>query len=164
MQIEMVGRNAIGKGSRMKRVNAKVIVPILMAVMAVVFIYLGVFKYGFWDQVNGPKPGFFPVLIGGVLLLTSIIALFQVKKEEGPKLDKLEIMVIAGCLGIVVISYVIGLIPSCVLYLILWLKIFEKCSWIATLKVTIIVSALVIGVFVLWLQVPFSWGIFEMFL
>lgn len=148
----------------MQRVNAKVIVPIVMALMAIVFICLGLFKYGFWDNVNGPEPGFFPVIIGAILLFTSILALFQARKEKAPTIDKLEVLVIAGCLVIIVLSYVIGLIPSCILYLILWLKLFEKCSWKSTLKVTVIVSALVIGVFLLWLQVPFSWGVFDMFL
>ncbi len=148
----------------MQKVNAKIIVPIGMAVMAIIFIYLGFFHYGFWDNVNGPEAGFFPTIIGIILFFTSLLALYQSRKAEAPKIDKLELMVIGGCLGIIVSSYAIGLIPSSVLYMILWLKVFEKCSWKSTLKVSAIVSVIVIGVFVFWLQVPFTWGIFDQFL
>lgn len=148
----------------MQKVNTKVIVPVAMAVMAIVFIYLGVGKYGFWDSINGPKPGFFPTIIGVILLFTSILALYQNRKELAPKLDKLEMMVIGGCLGLVLCSYLIGLIPSAMLYMLLWLKVFEKCSWKSTLQVTGVMSAIVIGVFVMWLQVPVPWGIFEIIL
>lgn len=148
----------------MVNIKGKFLIPIGMLIMAIVFVYLGLFKYGFWDNVNGPEAGFFPTIIGVILLIMSIVAIFQSVKEEEPTIDKLEVMVVLGCLGLILVSYAIGLVPSCILYVIVWLKLFEKSSWKSTLMVTGVVGSLIIGVFVLWLQVPFSWGLFDYFL
>ncbi len=45
------------------------------------------------------------------------------------------------------------------LYLLFWLRIMEKYPWRTTLTVTLILSAIVYGVFVVWLAVPFPKGV-----
>ena len=145
----------------MQILKGKYLIPTFMALMAIVFIYLGLTKYGFWDNVNGPRPGFFPTIIAIILLGISLLALYQAKREEEAKIDKLEMAVVMGCLALILVSYIIGFIPSCLLYMIVWLKGFEKCTWKSTLQVTGVIAVIVISVFVFWLQVPFPWGIFD---
>ena len=63
--------------------------------------------------------------------------------------------------GIFAVTFLIGLLPTLFLYVILWLKIFEKESWKNTILVLMVTAAISIGVFYLWLGVQFPMGVFE---
>ena len=97
-----------------------------------------------------------------VLLATSLLCLVQVLrgKEAAPVYNKNELMVILGGGGIIIGCYVIGLILSCLLYLFLWLKVIEKASWKAVIVIEVFMAALILGVFVFWMQVQFPMGLF----
>ena len=56
-------------------------------------------------------------------------------------------------------TFLIGLIPSAGLYVIVWLRWYEKFTWKTTLIAFAVIMAIVVGCFVLWLQVPFPRGI-----
>ncbi len=47
-----------------KKITSKMLIPIVTAIIAIVFIYFGITKYGFMHEVRGPLPGFFPTIIG----------------------------------------------------------------------------------------------------
>ena len=125
----------------MKKIGTKQIVPLVLAVFAVVFAVVGFTQLGFWEDVDGPQPGFFPA-----------------------RYERDEMMVIAGGAGIIAGSFIIGLLPSCYLFVILWLKVFEKTGWKETLIVLAVCMAISIGVFRMWLGVHFPMGLFEAFL
>lgn len=149
----------------MKRIHSKQIIPIITAIIAIVFLTVGITQLGFWDAHEGPKPGFFPSIIATVMLLTSILAFFQSLKDTvKADYNKHEFLVIAAGAGVIAASFLIGLVPSCLLFVVLWLKIFEKESWKITLIVLAVISAIVIGVFVLWLGIQFPMGVFENFM
>ena len=59
---------------------------------------------------------------------------------------------------------VIGLILSCLVYLVLWLKLVEHAPWKHVIIIEAILAAIIIGVFVVWLQVQFPMGLFEFIL
>ena len=101
------------------------------------------------------------IIIAVVLLATSILCLVQVLrgKEPAPVYNKNELMVILGGGGIIIGCYVIGLILSCLLYLFLWLKVIEKASWKAIIIIEVFMAALILGVFVFWMQVQFPMGL-----
>ena len=61
-------------------------------------------------------------------------------------------------IAIILLTNVIGMLPTLALFVILWLKVLEKASWKTTLIILVIVMAIVIGVFVLWLGVRFPNG------
>ena len=104
----------------MKRIGTKQIVPLLLAVFAVVFAVIGFTQLGFWSDVDGPMPGFFPAIMAIVMFLTSIVSFFQsLKDKEAARYERNELLVIAGGAGIIVGSYIIGLLPSCYLFIIL---------------------------------------------
>ena len=116
--------------------------------------------FGFWE--GQPTAAFFPIIIAVVLLATSLLCLVQVLrgKEAAPVYNKNELMVILGGGGIIIGCYVIGLILSCLLYLFLWLKVIEKASWKAIIIIEVFMAALILGVFVFWMQVQFPMGLF----
>lgn len=146
----------------MKKFGSKQIVTILLAAVAILFMVVGLTQLGFWDPVNGPMPGFFPSIMATVMLLMCILSFIQSFKEEGEvKYEKDELLVIAGGAGIIAGSFIIGLLPSCYVFIVLWLKVFEKSSWKATLIVLAVCMAISIGVFRIWLGVHFPMGLLE---
>lgn len=149
----------------MKSIQTKFFIPIATALVGIVFLFLGVTELGFWDSVNGPGPGFFPSLVSVVIILTSILAFFQSLKdgETGAPYKKEELLVVAAGACIIAGSFIIGLLPSCFAFVLLWLKVHEKAPWKATLIVTAIVAFIAVGVFAVWLGVAFPMGIFENF-
>lgn len=140
--------------------NSRALIPIATAIIAAIFIGVGLKDFGFLD--NQPTAAFFPIIIAVVLLATSILCLVQVLrgKEPAPVYNKNELMVILGGGGIIIGCYVIGLILSCLLYLFLWLKVIEKASWKAIIIIEVFMAALILGVFVFWMQVQFPMGLF----
>lgn len=149
----------------MNKFGTKQIVPILTAIMGVVFAVIGFTQLGFWDHVDGPKPGFFPSIMAGVMVLASILAFVQsFKEDKKAKYYKEELLVIIGGAAIYAGTFIVGLLPMCYLYVVLWLKAFEKESWKNTLIVLAVIIAITIGVFYLWLGIQFPMGLLENYL
>lgn len=149
----------------MKKIGTKQIVPLVLAAFAVIFAVVGFTQLGFWKGADGPQPGFFPAIMAMVMFLASIASFFQsLKDEKRAVYHKDELMVIAGGAGIIAGTFIIGLLPSCYLFVVLWLKVFEKSGWKETLIVLAVCMAISIGVFRLWLGVHFPMGLFEAFL
>lgn len=142
------------------RFNSRAAIPIATAIVAAVFIGVGLKDFGFWE--GQPTAAFFPIIIAVVLLATSLLCLVQVlrSKEAAPIYNRNEFMVILGGGGIIIGCYVIGLILSCLLYLFLWLKFVEHAAWKAIIIIEVFMAALILGVFVFWMQVQFPVGLF----
>lgn len=135
------------------------VIPFCGIIMSAVFIYLGVSKYGFWDEFKGPLPGFFPTLIAILMLGASVLALFSSRKEETVSWTLDNWILPLSVIGIFLATWVIGLLLSLAIFVLVWLRKFEKCSWKTTLIVFGVVAVIVVGAFVLWLGVPFPRGI-----
>ena len=133
--------------------DSRAFVPIATAILSLVFIGVGLNKFGFWD--GQPTPAFFPTIIAVVLFATSLMCLVQELRsnQASPSYNKNELCVIVGC-------WVIGLIPSCLLYLLLWLKAVERTPWKVVILIEVFMAVLIIGVFVIWMQVQFPMGLF----
>lgn len=141
------------------KIGSKQIIPIVSGAVAVLFIWLGISEFGFWHEIHGPRPGFVPTIVGVLLLAISLLALFQSLKDVKAVYPKENWMVVLGGAAIILGTYIFGLIPSCIAYVVVWLKAFEKASWKDTIIVTAVIASIAIGVFVLWLGVPFPKGI-----
>ena len=78
------------------RFNSRALIPIVTAIIAAVFIGVGLKDFGFWE--GQPTAAFFPIIIAVVLLATSLLCLVQVLrgKEPAPVYNKNELMVILG--------------------------------------------------------------------
>lgn len=146
----------------MKKFGTKQIIPLAMAAIGVIFAGIGFIQLGFWNSVDGPMPGFFPSIMAIVMVFASILSFVQSLKEEGkPEYKKEELLVIGAGAGIFAATFVIGLLPTIFIFVILWLKLFEKESWKNIIIVLLVVAAIAIGVFYLWLGVQFPMGLFE---
>ena len=135
------------------------IIPIVTAVMSIAFIWLGLNKYGFWHPTKGPLPGFVPVVIAVGMLLASILAFVFSFREEAPVFPVANWLVPLSVACIIGATFLIGLIPSVAIYVLVWLRAYEKCTWKTTLITFAAIMAVVIGCFVLWLGVPFPKGL-----
>ena len=134
-------------------------IPLAMAAMAGVFHWLGLAEYGFWNDSKGPMSGFFPVVIAAALLLASVATFFQSFAEKRPNLPVMNWLPAMGVVLIIGASLLLGMVPSLALYVVLWLRLFEKYDWKTTLITTAVIMAIVIGCFVIWLGVPFPQGL-----
>lgn len=143
-----------------KKTNLRVVIPLATAVISLVFILVGLKDYGFWK--GQPTPGFFPIIIAVVLLVASIACFIQVardKDSEAVRYNRNELMVMLGAAGIILATFVIGLVPSCLIYIFLWLKFVEHAPWKVILIIEIIMAAIILGVFSFWLQIRFPMGL-----
>ncbi|WP_058485108.1 tripartite tricarboxylate transporter TctB family protein [Defluviitalea phaphyphila] len=146
----------------MSKITTKKIIPLLFIAVGLVFAIVGFTHLGFWDTVEGPMPGFFPSIMAIVMIFSGIIAFIQSFKEDGNVEYKApEFLVISAGIGIFVATFIIGLIPTIIVYIILWLKLFEKSSWKNTLIILAITLFITIGVFGTWLGIQFPKGILE---
>ena len=139
--------------------KVRTLIPIVSLVIGVVWIIYGLSHHGFWHHARGPMPGFVPSLIAGVLVLTSIIGIFQSRKEtESPDRKENWTIVLAAAITFSLV-FVFGMHISLLLFVFVWLKFYEKMNWRNTIIVLIISFCISYGVFVLWLGVPFPRGI-----
>lgn len=145
--------------SRIGRIGANQLLPVLTALIAIVFIYLGLTRYGFWDKDQGPMPGFFPVVISIAMFLTSILTFVFSFKEKAPVWSAANWLVVLSVALIIGATFLIGLIPSVGVYVLVWLRGYEKCSWKQTLITFAVIMSIVILCFVVWLGVPFPKGL-----
>ncbi|NBK24927.1 MAG: tripartite tricarboxylate transporter TctB family protein [Spirochaetia bacterium] len=142
-----------------KKITSKMLIPVFTALAAVLFISFGYVKYGFWHHARGPQPGFFPVIIGSVLLVMSVLAFVTSLKEEGTGYPLENWYPAFGTVLVMLSTLVIGMLPSLAVFVVLWLKWYEKYSWKTTLIVFAVMMGIVVGAFVFWLGVPFPKGI-----
>lgn len=149
----------------MKKFGVKQVIPILTLAVGAVFLYFCLAEYGFWDEIKGPTKGFFPAIIAICLILSSIVAIALSFKEQDASYPKANFLVIAAGFALYALSFLIGLLPALLLYLVLWLRLVEKTPWKITAILSVCVMATVIGVFSLWLDVQFPAGaIYDYFL
>jgi hypothetical protein len=136
----------------MKRLTSKMLIPVVTAVISVVFISLGYFAYGFWHPTVGTLPGFFPVVIGLLLFGTSVLVFLGALKEEETRYPVENWYRRSDLAVILLLAHRHA--ASLAIFVLLWLRGFEKYSWKTTLTV-FSSHGVVIGAFVLWLGVPF---------
>lgn len=144
----------------MKKSCSQLLIPVCTGLLALVFIVVGIGSYGFWDKQ--PTPGFFPIIIAVALLVSSAVCIFQgLRAKDGKEVcyNIHELMVILGGGAIIVGTFLIGLVPSLLVYILVWLRLVEHASWKVIIVIELIVAAIVLGVFSGWLQVRFPVGL-----
>ena len=149
----------------MKKFNSKSLIALIFIIISVVWMYLGITEYGLWDPKNGPMSGFFPTIVGGVLLLSSIVYFIKSFSMAPAKYDRPAIYLMIALVAIFFVSMLIGFLPTLLIFYIFWLRVMDKMPFKTIVISTVVVSAIVYGTFSVWLGVPFPEGLlFEMIL
>lgn len=151
------------RAKKANRLTVHLILPVFFAVMAVVWICIGLTKFGFFDRLMGGTPAFLPVICATVMLLACIVEVVNILVngcgDEKPKLSWMCMAFFLLCGGIVGMSYLIGLLPAMLIFVFVWLKVIEKSTWKSTIFVTLLNTAIGYGVFQFALGVPFPEGL-----
>ena len=112
--------------------------------------------------MDGPKPGFFPAIMALVMLGVCILAFVQSFKEDKEvRITTDELLVILSGAGLIAAVFLIGLVPSILLFVLIWMRLVERRNWKETFIVMAISAAIAVGVFQLWLGIRLPMGIFE---
>ena len=102
------------------------------------------------------------IIIAVVLLAASVACFFQIVKDKDSadvSYNRNELMVMLGAAAIILCTSLIGLVPSCLIYILLWLKLVEHAPWKVIITIEIIMAAIILGVFTTWLQIRFPVGL-----
>ncbi len=141
------------------RIPSKILVPLLALAVGILFASISFGQYGFWNsEAMKPTKGFFPGIISVGLIALSVLALVNGIKSPTAEFRLINWYVPLAVVAIIAATYVIGMIPSLLIFVLLWLKVYEKQSWVTTLIALAIVSFIVIGCFRIWLDIQFPIG------
>ena len=141
------------------KIPTKGIVPVVTCAIGILFASIAFGQYGFWDSVAmKPTKGFFPGIISIGLIALSVLAFINGLKSPTAEFRLINWYVPLAVLLIIAATYVIGMIPSLLIFVFLWLKVYEKQSWTTTIIALLIVSFIVIGCFRIWLDIQFPIG------
>ena len=141
------------------KIPTKVIVPVVTCAIGILFASIAFGQYGFWDSVAmKPTKGFFPGIISIGLIALSVLAFVNGLKSPTAEFRLINWYVPLAVLLIIAATYVIGMIPSLLIFVFLWLKVYEKQTWTTTIIALLIVSFIVIGCFRIWLDIQFPIG------
>lgn len=143
----------------------KKLFPKLLPILAIVagFIWMaGAVEYGLWVR-RGPGGGFLPMFAGIATILFAIWVLYGERNEQvsSETVSWRAFLPIAALVGVVFCSYVIGLVLSIALFVILWLKAVEHHKISFSVITGALCAGIIYAIFGMWLQVPFTLGLFE---
>lgn len=133
------------------------LIELICAVVSAVWVYMGIFHYGFWAG-KAPGGGFMPALFGGLTLVFCLVLLLK-GKTKSVSVNKNVFFPAAVVVGAMISTLVTGMIVTLLVMVFAWLKFYEKYSYIRAGIISVVVVAFVFGVFGVWLQVPFPAGL-----
>ncbi len=153
------------------------VLEILMMGASVLWIVMGINKYGIWAG-QAPGGGLFPVIGGSIILIccAADIIIRVVKKQpingkkyEGedeyimlgwvPRVLRPIAVVAYGFLSLLVLKY-LGFLLCAFLTSFIWLVFISKRPIVRSIITALIVTGVLYGIFVLWLNIPFPKGLF----
>ena len=141
------------------RVQKKYIIPIAGIVVGVFFLIYSYSKYTVFAANQGPGDGFLPMLLGALLLFASIADMLMARSRTNVSFGAENWSIVLAVAILISATYLIGMIPSILVFSFLWIRMVEKCSWKMTIIALLVIIALVIGVFQLWMDIDFPQGL-----
>ncbi|MDR1520403.1 MAG: tripartite tricarboxylate transporter TctB family protein [Planctomycetota bacterium] len=141
----------------MKIKSWKFLFPAALMALGLIWIVMGVFKYGIYE-LAGPMPGFFPVLVGLAMFLAAFFDLFDCLKRDKGEMHLMQFLPVLSLMAIVLCAYAIGTFPAMFIFLVLWIRGYEKYDWKTTLITAVAVTLSTWFVFGEWVDVDFEQG------
>ena len=102
-----------------RRFNTRSAVFLVTTIIGIVWVFLGVSKYGLWNVEEGPMSGFFPTIVGSALIFFSIIGFLQSLSQGKVKFEKSALLIVGSVAMILILNYLIGLLPSLLIFYVL---------------------------------------------
>lgn len=132
------------------------IIELGCTVVSAVWVYMGVFQYGFWAE-GVPGGGFVPSLFGGITLILCLTLLLK-GKGNAVAINKAVLFPIIMVVAVVIATYLTGMMTALIIMVFSWLKFYEKYTSKRAGIISIVIAGFIFGIFGLWLQVPFPTG------
>ena len=155
------GRAAFGRKS------AELGVALFFFLIGAIVIYDSV-RLGFgWQEVHGPRPGYFPFIIGVIMCVASLVNLVQAMrvKDDKPFVEvgqlKLVLAVLVPTALFALAVTWIGIYVSAVLFIGFFMRWLGKYPWWKVVAVGFGTSAVLYLVFEKWFKVPLPKGPLE---
>lgn len=135
------------------------VAPLICIPLGLYWMVMGISKYGLWIS-DGPGGGLFP-LVCGVLLVSygSILLARIIKSKVRIPLDKRTLVMSASALATALSIYVIGMVPALGIFVICWLKFFEKQPVVKSVAIGAGTAVFLFVLFRLLLKVPLPMGL-----
>ena len=144
--------------------KVKFLIPLGCILIGALFAVLSAMNYEIYSPTRGPMSGFMPLVIGVMLVLVGIADLFRTRNAESAHFEKGNWFFVLCVAITIAASYFIGLLPAGFLFVFFWVKIWTKSTWKVTILTLVVLFVMVVGIFVFWLDIPFSYGLFDQFL
>jgi hypothetical protein len=103
------------------------LIPMISLLIGCYWLYASLTQYDFYDR-SGPLTGFFPAIVGGLLILVSVLTIFSAPAQDKRDFHFTQFLPVAGIAGAALLGHLIGTTPAVFIFLLLWLKGFEKYS------------------------------------
>jgi hypothetical protein len=110
-------------------------------------------------------PGFFPMLLSGIVVLLAVLLIINTLKEKVPapqsssKINKTVLGGIGITVFYVIMINIIGFVPSTLAYLLGLMKFFQVKSWPVPVCISVLATGILYGVFTRFLSVQLPRGI-----
>ena len=135
------------------------ILPIVGLIVGIVFLYIGLSEFGFWNSnTHTPTAAFFSTIVSVGLIALSLIALLQSIRKPREEFRLLNWYVPIGFLLMVIAMMIIGTVPAVIIFEIIWCRFYEKMSWKTTIIAVVFCLIMVIPIFTWWLGIDFPVG------
>ncbi|MDR1626314.1 MAG: tripartite tricarboxylate transporter TctB family protein [Spirochaetia bacterium] len=133
--------------------------PVICIPLGILWILMGIVKYGVWVD-HGPGGGLFPMVCGTMLVGFGIPLLFhEIKSKANLPLDKRAVIFVFVSIVTVSSIYFIGMVPALGIFIIVWLKFFEKKPIFKSVTIGTVMAAFLFILFRLLLKVPLPNGL-----
>lgn len=134
------------------------IMEIIFIIVGIISVFTGLTKHKFWIE-KVPGGGFMPVVIGTLLIILSALIVLKKDQKAKVKLSKKELIPIIAMIILLILTKVIGLLPSLLIIVLGMLRFVENYSWKNSIIISVVLMSIIYAVFSLWLKVPFPRGI-----
>ena len=168
----MAGDPQVGEAGQaaFRRKSAELVVAALFFIVGAIVIYDSV-RLGFgWQEVHGPRPGYFPFYIGLLICISSIVnavlALRVPQNQAFVELGQLKMVLtvlIPTAIYAALVTW-IGIYVSSVLFIGFFMRWLGKYPWWKVAAVSLGQSVILFVLFEIWFLVPLPKGALERFL
>jgi len=152
-----------------RRKSAEIAVAALIFLLGAIVIYDSA-RLGFgWQEVHGPRPGYFPFYIGLIMCVASLVNVARALMVRGADNKtfvevgqlKLVLSVLVPTMVYVLLVTWIGVYISSVLFIGFFMRWLGKYPWWKVVAVSVVTMVVFSLVFEKWFKVPLPKGPLE---